>query len=118
MKKIVRSIERQLLAETAAERWRHQYADKFAKQCDGCQPRELSCSQCAWARVIHAELLDLGTNPSPDDVDAIIGNDGWTHVPACDECGSKTAEVIIQFSASDDDALSVCSECVKKAASL
>lgn len=42
---------------------------------------------------IYHELVALGNNPNPEDVNRVIGNSSWTDVK-CDECGKYVEEVV------------------------
>lgn len=101
-------ITRQDLANTVAERWRQQY--QFV---DG-----------SWRQIVIGDsksyfnkLIDLGTNPKPDDVEKIIS--GWT-ILRCDECGTHVEEVV-QLGAEPDyesATASICMKCLKQATEL
>jgi hypothetical protein len=52
-----------------ADRWKAQY--KRGRVWTYCGDKRGS-------RRIHTELVALGANPSPADIDEIIGNDSWT----------------------------------------
>lgn len=74
-------ITRKILARTAAMRWKYQY-----------------CKDGAWeddddAKLIYTALSSL-FDPSPEEVNSIIGNDSWTACPACSECGFQKDAVI------------------------
>jgi hypothetical protein len=52
-----------------AERWKAQY-------CRGNVWRY--CGDGKGSKQIYAELIALGDNPNPADIERIIGNDSWT----------------------------------------
>lgn len=74
-------ITRKVLADKASGRWLKTYFRKgewvygFDKE------------------VIYCNLKALGDNPTPEDVDRVIGNSSWTSIK-CDECGKYVEEVI------------------------
>lgn len=78
-------INRQYNANQAIERWRQQYSnDKHRPLCDG-----------RTAATIESQLAQLKTPVNPNDVDAIIGNDGWTKADlCCNECGTDCKAVV------------------------
>jgi NAD-dependent SIR2 family protein deacetylase len=61
-----------------------------------------------------------GEGDETDTVDAVMGNDTWTRVPECDECGAEES-AIIQIGEEFDyeiPAASVCEKCLRKAIAL
>jgi len=78
--------QRQKLANNAAERWKDNYftGNKWFE----FYTRHDKSSEQIWFA-----LLSLGRTPDPDKVDAIIGNNSWTHNDAletsCISCGNK-----------------------------
>ena len=70
-------ITRNLLAASAADRWEKQY------------PRTLDNIKYSSDKVhILGQLYDLGKQPTPEQVDEIIGNSTWTK-ESCDQCGDE-----------------------------
>jgi hypothetical protein len=68
---------------------------------------------------IYTELVNLGKNPNPDDVDRIIGNSSWTNC-RCSEC-NKYVEEVIQVGEEPDyesHTAYLCLECIEKAYNL
>jgi hypothetical protein len=91
---------RNILARTAAERWRRQYPDDKAR---------------------HPKLKALGENPLPDDVDRIIGNKSWTEVAQCNECKRESLPAVVRLGDKPDYDSStawVCIDCLRKAVAL
>ena len=94
------------LAAEAAARWARQYS---LHGWDG--PPEL------WPKgspaYVYHQLLQLGPNPSPADVDRVIGNDSWTHV-WCFSCKKHVSSAVVL--GQEDDAF--CESCLSSAHSL
>lgn len=93
-------LTRNILARTAAERWRRQYPDDKAKQ---------------------PALVALGDRPNPDDVNRIVGNKSWTEVPTCGECRRHNLPSVVQLGDEPDYDSStawVCLDCLRKAVAL
>lgn len=100
---VVIIITRQILANSAASRWRDQYAG----------------GQYGPDKLVIADQLDaLGTSPNPDDVDAVIGNTAWTRVPACDNCCASVPMVVMVGEPMDyeSNTARLCRSCVQLAA--
>ena len=72
------------------------------------------------AETIGKKLLALGENPSPDAVDAVIGNSSWTMTPRCDECGSEEVPVVQVGEEPDYESNTaiLCESCLTQAVSL
>lgn len=64
-------------------------------------------------RVIFEELVALGQEPDPDDVDRIIGNNSWTST-RCDECGESPEFVVMVGEEPDyeSNTVFICSPCI------
>lgn len=63
----------------------------------------------------YTELQSLGSNPDPDDVDRVIGNNYWTSL-TCDECRSNV-EVVIRVGEEPDyesNTAYICLPCISK----
>lgn len=74
-------------------------------------------------RAIHEQLLALDVETATaEQVNNIIGNDTWTRVDTCQECGvdghSAVAELGDADHLWDDPAVTVCKACLFKAAQL
>lgn len=70
-------------------------------------------------REIHEGLVALGSFPSPEDVNKVVGNTSWTDI-RCDEC-SKSVEQVVQLGEDPDYESStayICIPCLKKAVKL
>lgn len=105
-------ITRQSLANIAAIRWYKQYHvinDEWLTTLTGC------------SKSIYLDLMRLGDIPEPNKVDKIIGNDAWTKVPKCTECG-KCTEKVIQLGEEPNyeysSTANICEKCLNKAADL
>lgn len=102
MKKITRASR----AAEAATAWHHRYV------------------RSGWVRnweEIYQFLLCLGSNPSPDDVNRVIGNTTWTKIPTCSECGAIDAPFVIEVGETPDyesATVYLCPKCVAAAAEL
>lgn len=89
------------LAATALERWRRQYGD----------------NNLALKHLVSDRLEALGPAPAPEQVNEVIGNDGWTRM-TCDECGNDNPPVVVQLGQEPDyesRTANVCLECLRKA---
>lgn len=67
----------------------------------------------------YKNLLSLGDNPSPEEVDRVIGNNSWT-VCQCSEC-RKYVEEMVQVGEDPDyesSTAEICFDCLKKALEL
>ena len=94
-------ITPEMLAATAAKRWREQYKG----------------SGHSFAPSVLAKLKALGDKPSPAQVNEAIGNDTWTVPPSCSECNGR-ARTVVQLGQESDYASStvwLCVVCVSKA---
>lgn len=67
----------------------------------------------------HEALIELGTTPSPEDVNKIIGNTSWTDC-YCHDCGKSVEEVVQLGQEPDYDSATanICFPCLKKAVKL
>ena len=115
-------ITRQTQANCAAERFQKQYAgfDLYNAEYDpslytyGIKPDQ------KLTEVIE-KLKQLPPNPSPDLVDEIIGNNSWTMVPSCDECGNPFPICVVMLGQEperESNTAWVCGECLLKAVGL
>lgn len=104
----MKTITRKTLAATAAERWKEQYSNSLDWEVfRHSQPR----------RDTYNELLALGPNPSPNDIDETIGNDSWTSVPRCSECSSRP-DCVVEIGEEPDYESStawMCRKCLRAA---
>jgi len=102
-------ITRQLLANTAKERWRQSYYNEPAQTWGSL----LESS----SEKVYEGLTKLGENPNPDDVDRVIGNTSWTEVPRCDECKEHKGVVIMLGEEPDyeSNTANICEDCINKA---
>lgn len=99
-------VSRTTRAKVIAKKWYNQYNGD---------------SRLGWKygedkRVIYENLLALGDNPHPDDVDRIIGNSSWTDC-RCSEC-RKYVECTIMVGEEPDyesETAYLCFPCLEKA---
>jgi predicted nucleic-acid-binding Zn-ribbon protein len=100
----MRLITRQILANTAAQRWRNQFRSASHFQ-DKLQKLE--------------SLKPVGDNLDPDAIDCVIGNKAWTEV-LCDECGCTPLYAVEIGEAMDptNTIPDICLDCLKKAVAL
>ncbi len=68
---------------------------------------------------VYDELVYLGENPHPDDVDRVIGNPTWTQI-VCDNCGVSVEEAcdIGEKRNYESSTARVCVQCLKNALTL
>ena len=95
-------------AHGAAAAWKRQF-------CHGGVWRE----DCGTAREKFAALVALGEGPTPEAVEAVIGNRSWTR-EKCDECGASV-ESIVRLGEEPDyesNTARVCLGCLTKAVEL
>ena len=87
-------VTREQRAKEAAKAWMRQY------------PNDKSG--------IGKMLVELGDNPSPDDVNGLIGNDSWTRTPVCSECG-KGVPVVEVGEPMNYESAWLCKACLEAA---
>lgn len=98
-------ITRQLLANRIAEVWK----DRYFYGSGWYHTMGFD------AEIIHNKLVALGSNPNPDAVDSIIGNNSWTRIE-CDAChGINHSMVEFDIPDDDDDKVQICADCIDKA---
>ena len=103
-------ITRQSKAASTAARWKNNYfgyAKWFVSDLTGLDSEK-----------IHRALRALGDNPTPEAVNAVIGNTAWTDIH-CEECQCRTPECVIEFCAVEDDieypGVRLCVNCLRQA---
>ncbi len=85
-------LNKKIIAEGVYKRWQHQYGN--------------------WQQDDKQEILKkLKGVTDPDEIDKIIGNDGWTEVPKCSEC-KKAVDVIMAVGEDCDYESESCYLCV------
>lgn len=104
----MRIVSRQTNANAAAKTWRQRLDESDQRRGHKVSAHDFS---------IWSQLVALGDNPDPDDVDRIIGNKNWTW-PYCCCCDQRTETVIrladgVQYESDDID---ICKSCIDKAA--
>jgi len=97
-------VSRKLLASRVAGRWRQQYE---------------KTSHWSEKENIYRQLLLLGTDPEPDEVDKVIGNGSWTRT-TCNECNEDQQMTVMVGQRPDYDSATawICVSCLKKAIEL
>lgn len=105
----MRLVTPEILATTAAERWKYGF----------CTGRARGDWYSEDARKIHEKLVALGPNPSPSDVDNVIGNSSWTR-QYCNEpqCESVAFVEVGQVPDYESATAALCIACLYKAAAL
>ncbi len=112
MKKEIRLVTARDMIEGVAEKWKRAY---YSHQYNG------------WSRVgrqedagdMHDKLLMLDTaTATAEDVEAIIGNAGWTAC-FCDVCCQEKAPCI-KFASEGQDfhSIHICCDCIREAAAM
>ena len=96
-------ITRKSLARTAAERYKSDfyYSARNVWRIPGGEHT-------------YFELLKLGYDPSPDEVDRVIGNGGWTR-EHCAECGTQSGYRWFVFGTDYETSGTVCESCLELA---
>jgi hypothetical protein len=92
------------LAAVAAERWRRQY-----------EPNGWRATNSGSSREVYDQLAAL-EQPTPAQVDAIIGHNGWT-THFCSDC-NQYKPVAVQFDEGNTHNSTVCLECLREALKL
>ena len=91
--------------KSGAERWREQY----------CRNGYWVSTLTGDAKAKYDALVALGDDPDPNKVDAIIGNQSWTH-ETCDVHGTRLDRAVVV--SAGDRSLILCPECVYEMADL
>jgi hypothetical protein len=89
-------------AAAAADAWERQYAPY--------------CSVDHWQAKMGSALKALGPQPTPQDVNLLIGNQAWTEC-ICTECG-KFVDAVVRIGNEphyDSDTVWLCRECLARA---
>lgn len=92
-------LTKQHLVNTVDERWKNQYYINSSWERYGEDKVEK-----------YEQLVSLGKNKNPEDVDKIIGNSSWTRL-ICNNC-NKDVKAVFVFGAYHES-LYVCEDCVK-----
>lgn len=97
-------ITRTELAKRAAARWKQQYYKDGVWKYDSGK------------EVIYNNLVALGENPAPNDVDSVIGNGFRTDI-VCDECSSHVESAMRVGEEPDYESATalICKPCLLKA---
>lgn len=103
----MRLITKQHLANITKDRWKAQYCKKGEWHTYGGDKE-----------VKYNALIALGDNPSPDDVNEVIGNSSWTNI-TCSECGESVGSAVeLGEVGYDTEYVYVCKDCLTKALGL
>jgi hypothetical protein len=89
-------------AAEALSAWREQYEGKWHLY--------------TFAREVEEKLAALGDSPTPEQVNEVIGNTGWTDV-RCTEC-LKYHDAVVVVVLNDDAEVHLCRLCLDKATSM
>ncbi len=90
-------------ARTVAERWKNQYYNSSIGEWRNIWKDSSSR--------IYQELVNLGDNPDPEDVEELIGNDSWTKT-CCDEC--RVEHIPVAILSGDEEDIRICHTCAGK----
>ena len=101
----MKKITRQKRANSTAKIWYKHYCTGGEWWIGGANKKK-----------VYQKLLKLGSNPSPDMIDDIIGNGTWTQL-ICDECGGSF-DTIVEVGQSPTYEIYICKECLSKALNL
>lgn len=95
-------ITREILAADVPEKWERQYSYKGVAEHH---------------KEITARLKSLRPPLNPDVVDEIIGNESWTRVPDCNDCGSECVIAVEVGEEPDYESrtATLCLPCLRKA---
>lgn len=103
----MRLITKQHLANIAKDRWRAQYYQNSEWYSYGSDKE-----------VKYNNLVALGDNPSPNDVNEVIGNISWTNI-TCSECKESVDSVVELGEVGYDTEYGyACKDCLTKALGL
>ena len=91
-------LTKQHLVNTVDDRWKNQYYINSSWDYYGEDKIEK-----------YEQLVNLGKNKNPEDVNKIIGNSSWTRL-ICNHC-SKDVDAVVVFS-TGEESLYVCEDCV------
>lgn len=101
-------ITRQTLANSAAQNYEATYGGARAS---------FRLSNGRMSHDVLRALRALGPTPSPDDVDATVGNSSWTTPERCSACGVAADAVVRVGMALDYESLTayLCGRCLAEA---
>jgi hypothetical protein len=99
-------LNERVLVREVAQRWEEQYAD-------------YDLSNAEEMHAIGRKLAALdGETATAADVAAIIGNDSWTRIDHCDECGETNPPVAVRLAEDTESSVDICLSCLRKALNL
>jgi hypothetical protein len=102
-------LNERVLIREVARRWKVQYAGYR-----GRNPKDT-----AEKEAIGRKLAKLdGEMATAADVEAIIGNDSWTKIDHCDECGAENIPAAIRLADDSESSADICLPCLQKAMQL
>ena len=93
----------QELANTAKDRWKRQYFHS------GVWKHGVD------KNTVYKNLVDLGENPTPEQINEVIGNNSWTRLE-CSVC-NKEVDTVVILSCYDSD-FYICKKCLNKCSRL
>lgn len=98
-------VTRQMLASKAAVNWQDQYKTPQWRHTDKMGTL--------------VELVALGPTPTPEQVNAVIGNSSWTRL-VCNQCSKEVDTVIVvgQVQDYESSTASLCITCLEQAYNL
>ena len=93
----------QELANTAKDRWKRQYS--YNGYWEHANDK----------KTVYENLVALGENPTPEQINEVIGNNSWTRLE-CSEC-NKEVDTVVILSCYDSD-FYICKKCLNKCSRL
>ena len=93
----------QELANAAKDRWKRQYFYSGVWKHGSDK------------KTVYENLVSLGENPTPSQINEVIGNNSWTRLE-CSEC-NKEVDTVVVFS-SYDSYFYLCKKCLNKSTRL
>jgi hypothetical protein len=102
-------LNERVLIREVAQRWQEQYAGYR-----GPTPADTAEKQSIGRKLA---ALD-GETATAADVEAIIGNDSWTRIDHCNECGAVDPPAAVRLAEDSSSTADICLPCLRKAAQL
>ena len=93
----------QELANTAKDRWKRQYFYNGYWEHGNDK------------KTVYENLVALGENPTPEQINGVIGNNSWARLE-CSEC-NKEVDTVVILSCYDSD-FYICKKCLNKCSRL
>jgi hypothetical protein len=96
-------LTKRVLIREVAQRWADQYSEPY-------------WLKDAEKQGIGRKLAALdGNTASAADVESIIGNDSWTRIDHCDDCGAEDLQEAVEFGQYRESSQTVCMRCLRAA---